>query len=61
MEKTMNVRKWVGLFKQIGLTDDQMHQWHKLFEAQYPDAHEQFLKWLGMSAADIEQVRSESR
>jgi len=53
----LNVEQWVGLFREIGLTDDDMQKWHRLFETKYPEAHENFLKWLGMDAARIEKVR----
>lgn len=53
----LNVEQWVGLFREIGVTDDDMHKWHRLFEARYPEAHKSFLTWLGMNAGQIEKVR----
>jgi hypothetical protein len=61
MNKSMNVREWVKLFEQIGLSHDQMKQWHKLFEAQHPDAHQHFLEWLGLPANEVARIRLESR
>ena len=54
----LNVEQWVELFREIGLTDDDMHKWHRLFEALYPEAHRNFLMWLGMDAVRIEKVRN---
>jgi len=54
----LNVEQWVELFREIGLKDDDMRKWHRLFEAKYPEAHENFLKWLGMDTRQIEKVRA---
>lgn len=54
----VNVEQWVGLFREIGLSDEDMHKWHRLFEARYPEAHQNFLTWLGMDAARINKVRA---
>ena len=52
------VNEWVDLFKSIGLSDKQMQQWHQLFEERYPEAHQSFLKWLGLDDDKIKQIRS---
>jgi len=57
MKKTMNVERWVELFREIGLDEATMRRWHALFEERYPDAHQEFLEWLGLSAGRIAEVR----
>jgi len=61
MNTVMNKANWVALFKEIGLSDDQMHQWHRLFEARHPEGHEAFLVWLGLNADEVARIRSHSR
>jgi len=38
-----------------------MKKWHGLFEKNHPASHESFLRWLGLSPAQIAKVRAESR
>ncbi|OHB25863.1 MAG: hypothetical protein A2X84_05080 [Desulfuromonadaceae bacterium GWC2_58_13] len=57
MEKQMNVERWVELFREIGLDDATMRRWHALFEERYPDAHREFLGWLGLPPGRIEEIR----
>lgn len=49
---------WIELFRAIGLDEQAMHQWHQEFENRYPDGHQSFLEWLGISADDIRSIRS---
>lgn len=43
------------------LTEAQKHRVHALVEALRPEAHGAFLKWLGISAAEIRATRAASR
>jgi len=61
MKSSVNVKEWVAMFKEIGLSHEQMGQWHRLFEARHPEGHEGFLQWLGLPAPEIARIRSESR
>ena len=61
MNKKVSKEDWVALFKKIGLSDEQMKQWHHLFETQHPDSHQDFLTWLGISPAEIANIRSSSK
>ena len=51
-----NVRKdqWVDLFRDIGLTEEAMMKWHRLFETRHPEGHAGFLAWLGISPEEID-------
>jgi len=52
---------WKALLRAAGLDDAAMERWHALFEQQAPQAHESFLRSLGLEAAEIEHIRSWSR
>jgi hypothetical protein len=54
----MNKEKWVLLFKEIGLDDATMIQWHREFEARYPDGHQSFLEWLNIDENEIGRIRA---
>jgi len=54
----MNKEKWVLLFREIGLDDSTMSDWHKAFEARYPNEHQSFLEWLNIPEDDIRRIRS---
>ena len=56
----MNKDQWVSLFREIGLDDKAMVQWHREFEARYPDGHQSFLEWLSLSQDEIKGIRAVS-
>jgi len=53
----MKKKEWVELFRETGLDDAMMAKWHRLFEAKYPEDHESFLTWLGLSGEEIKSIR----
>jgi hypothetical protein len=61
MKKQVNVEEWVAMYREIGLDEAKMKQWHKLFETRHPAGHQSFLEWLGLPPKDIDRIRSESR
>ena len=61
MKKHVSVKKWVAMFREIGLDDAQMEKWHRLFEMRHPDAHQGFLEWLGLPTEEVDRIRSRSR
>jgi len=56
--EVMNKEKWVLLFKEIGLDEATMKQWHRTFETRYPDGHQSFLEWLNIEEAEIRRIRA---
>ena len=60
MSAHVTVTEWVEMFRTIGLTEQQMHQWHEEFERRHPDAHQAFLEWLQLPAERIADVRRAS-
>ena len=58
MQKHVNKEDWVAMFREIGLNDETMTKWHKLFEARHPEGHADFLNWLGLSVEEMAKVRN---
>ncbi|APG23736.1 MerR family transcriptional regulator [Syntrophotalea acetylenica] len=58
MQKNVGKEDWVAMFKEVGLDDDAMKQWHQIFEKRHPEAHAEFLKWLGLSPDKIANIRT---
>jgi hypothetical protein len=54
----VTVEQWTNLFREIGLSEEKMMEWHRLFEKKYPEGHQSFLEWLGLDAARIKAIRS---
>jgi hypothetical protein len=61
MEKDVNKEAWVAMFREIGLSEEQMMTWHRLFETRHPEGHDSFLAWLGLSADEIADLRRRCR
>ena len=61
MGSKMTVENFKQLFSDVGLDEAAMLKWHALFEQRHPASHRSFLEWLGLNAAQIEQIRAHSR
>ncbi len=61
MQNNVGKEQWIAMFKEIGLAEETMDQWHRLFEQRHPQGHESFLQWLGLSSAEIARIRANSR
>jgi DNA-binding transcriptional MerR regulator len=59
--EVMNKQTWVALLRASGFSQDEMANWHAVFERQDPQKHQAFLEFLGVSKAEIEQIRQGSR
>lgn len=57
----VTVDQWKEIFRETGLSDNDMQKWHKSFEKSYPDGHQSFLEWLGVGKNHIEEIRKSSR
>jgi hypothetical protein len=60
MKPCVTVEEWVARFRAIGLDEAAMEKWHRLFERENPAGHQGFLKWLGLSAEKIKEIRVKS-
>lgn len=56
--EVMDKDKWVLLFKEIGLDEVTMVQWHRAFETRFPEGHQSFLEWLNIEADEIRRIRN---
>jgi len=56
--EVMDKEKWVLLFREIGLNEATMVQWHSEFESRYPEGHQSFLEWLNISEDEIRHIRA---
>ena len=61
MKKRINVEEWVAMFRDIGLDEAKMKKWHDLFEKRHPEAHGEFLAWLGLPEDKIKAIRTRSQ
>jgi len=57
----VTVDQWKEIFRETGLSDNDMQKWHKAFEKSYPDGHQSFLEWLGVGKSHIEEIRMGSK
>jgi hypothetical protein len=50
--------QWIEMFREIGLEDTTMRQWHRVFEQRNPEGHQAFLEWLNIPRNEITEIRS---
>lgn len=55
--KTMSKEQWVNILKASGMDDEAMHNWHKEFERDLPEVHQDFLESLGCSIEEVNNIR----
>jgi len=53
--------QWVGMLRDAGFDDEDMHNWHVDFEAGDAPAHAAFLRALGLPANAVADIRLHSR
>lgn len=53
--------EWVALLVRAGFDDDDMLAWHAEFETENPLDHAAFLRSLGLTTSEVEQVRRRAR
>lgn len=59
--RVLSKERWISLLRATGMSDDDMLNWHIEFEKMSPEAHQDFLESLGIAAAEIEEIRVQSR
>ncbi len=55
--KGITVDQWTAIFRETGLSNDDMQKWHRIFEKKHPDGHQGFLEWLGIEQSRIREIR----
>ena len=61
MQAKINKEEWVAMFRDVGMSDDEMMKWHRLFESRHPEGHGDFLNWLGIPSEEIDKIRENCR
>lgn len=56
--RTLSKETWTAMFQAIGMSDEDMRQWHANFEKNMPEAHADFLHSLGLAAEEIRRIRA---
>jgi MerR family transcriptional regulator, thiopeptide resistance regulator len=59
--RAMTKERWVGVLRRAGLDEADMARWHQVFEAEAPEAHQDFLESLAIPAEEISRIREASR
>jgi MerR family transcriptional regulator, thiopeptide resistance regulator len=57
----VDVDQWVKMLEEAGMDERARRLWHTAFERDAPQAHQEFLRSLGLSAPEIERIRNQSR
>ncbi|HTO20672.1 MAG TPA: MerR family transcriptional regulator [Pseudomonas sp.] len=52
---------WVALLRRAGFDEEAMHLWHVEFEREDPDEHANFLALLGLTPAEVAEIRRWSK
>ena len=56
-QPAMSKERWSGIMAAAGMSDDDMRNWHREFEAREPQAHQEFLESLNLDTVEIERIR----
>ncbi|OPY85537.1 MAG: hypothetical protein A4E72_01910 [Syntrophus sp. PtaU1.Bin208] len=57
MKTVVSIEEWKKRFQAVGLDEEAMLKWHRLFEEENPSGHQSFLEWLGASPEEIAVIR----
>lgn len=49
---------WVRIMRSAGMRDEDLRRWHEEFERHSPQAHHDFLRWLGIEESQALQIRA---
>ncbi len=60
-QSTMTRERWSDIMRAAGMTDRDMHHWHREFETREPLAHQEFLESLDLDNEEIDRIRTWSK
>ncbi len=60
-QQPMSKERWTNVMRSAGMSDEDMHNWHREFETREPLAHQAFLESLNLNRTKIERIRRWSR
>ena len=55
----INKNQWIQIFRETGLSDKQMENWHRAFEKNAPEGHQEFLEFLNIPKEEIKAIRTQ--
>ena len=58
-ENMVSKERWVEIMRASGMSDEDMHNWHRQFEKLEPDAHREFLESLSIGEDEIKRIARE--
>lgn len=59
--KALDKDGWISILRASGMDDNDLFRWHIEFEKVSPDAHQNFLEFLGMKSQEIRAIRQASK
>jgi DNA-binding transcriptional MerR regulator len=59
--RIMTKERWISMLRSAGLDEAGMRAWHIEFEKNSPEAHQDFLESIGISANEITAIRNQSK
>jgi DNA-binding transcriptional MerR regulator len=60
-KEMLSKEKWTKVMRDSGFSDEDMHRWHKQFEKEAPEDHEEFLRFLRIPDDEVKRIRAWSR
>lgn len=60
-ETAMSKERWTEIMRAAGMSDEDMHNWHRQFESREPEAHQEFLLSLNLSPGEVSRIRNWSK
>jgi DNA-binding transcriptional MerR regulator len=60
-QPAMTKERWTSIMEAAGMSDQDMMNWHKEFEAREPEGHQEFLESLNIDSVEIQQIRQQSK
>ncbi len=60
-KQSIDVNQWVKMLAEAGVDAKGRKRWHRAFERDAPQAHEEFLSSLGLDANEVAAIREQSR
>ncbi len=58
--RQLTKQEWVNILSASGMDEEAMMNWHRAFEAQMPESHQDFLESLGIDDEEIALIRQRS-
>lgn len=60
-KEMLSKEKWTKVMRDSGFSEDDMRRWHRQFEKDAPEDHEEFLRFLRIPEDEVRRIREWSR